>query len=486
MKRLLLMMALIAIASTAGAQSPGMFTTKYKITVKWKDLKNTEVILGHHFGSTQYTVDTAMVDDQGMMVFEGEGDTLRYGVYLIYIPGQTYFDILFNEPEISLETSLANPVQDMKVIKSAENKLFFGYLRFLNERMAEARKIQTEMETATGDQMAELRARREKMDAEVKQYMNDFIQNNQGTLAASVVNINRQVEVPEPPKDENGVVTDSAFQYRYYRNHFWDYTNLTDERLLYSSFLEPKVKQYMTQLTIQHPDSVIKAADHLVSLTQGNKEMFRYVVNWVTNHYETSNLMSSESVFVHMVDNYYTADQAWWVDAATLYRIQDRAKILRPLLIGKKIPNLVIKDFNDNFQNLHKAEGKYTILFFYDPDCGHCKKAAPIMEEVRKKHVADGVEFWGIALDLEDTEASRAAWKKFIEEKGLQEWVNVSDLEHRIPIKYTYDVRSTPTIIVVDENKEIILRRLGAEQLGEVLGDVIANDKKQAAAESRP
>ncbi|HAA14287.1 MAG TPA: hypothetical protein DCE41_22375 [Cytophagales bacterium] len=486
MKRRMLLGAMLSmIACTAWAQSPGMFTTDYRIEVRWTDLANEMVILGHHFGDTQYTVDTAMIDENGVCVFEGSGDTLRYGVYLVYVPDQKYFDILFNEPEMILETSIADPVVDMNVIESEENRVFFDYLNFLGDRMLEAREIQTQMEGANEEQMAALNSQRETLDADVQSFMNNFVTENEGTLAASVVGINRQVDVPDAPTDEEGNVIDDLWQYQYFYDHFWDHIDLADERLLYSPWMQPKLEQYVTQLTVQHPDSVCSAADRVVAKASENQEMFRYAVNWITNHYETSNLMSSETVFVHMVKNYYTADQAWWIDAATLYRIQDRAKILEPLLIGKKVPNLVIKDFNENFQNLHKSEGKYTVLFFYDPDCGHCKKAAPLMEEARAQYAPDGAKFWGIALDLEDNEESRNKWKQFIEDKGLTEWTNVTDFEHRIPIKYTFDVRSTPTIIVIDENKEIILRRLGAEQLGEVLGDVIARDK-EGGADSQP
>lgn len=483
MKRFLLALTTTLLTTLAWAQSPGMFTTKYRVEVRFSDLTNQEVILGHHFGKTQYTVDSATIDENGVAVFEGEGDTLRYGVYLVYVPNVRYFDFLFNEPEIVMETSIENPVADMNVVKSKENRIFFDYLNFLSDKMAEARTLQDKLKTASAEEKEALTAEREALDNTVTSYMDNFVTENKGTLAASVVGINQEVKVPNAPE---GTENPQEWQYYYYYDHFWDHVNLSDERLLYSPWMQQKLEQYMTKLTLQHPDTVNAAADRVVNLTEGNKETFRYVVNWITNHYETSNLMSSETIFVHMVDNYYTPDQAWWVNAGSLFRIQDRAKILRPLLVGKKLPNLVIKDFNDNFQNLHKSEGKYTVLFFYDPDCGHCKKAAPLVEEVRKKYGAEGVEFWGVALDLDDSPESREKWKSFIEEKGLQEWTNVSDLSHTIPIQYTYDVRTTPTIIVVDEEKKTILRRIGAEQLGEVLGQVITNDKAAASGESRP
>jgi len=231
------------IACTAWAQSPGMFTTDYRIEVRWTDLANEMVILGHHFGDTQYTVDTAMIDENGVCVFEGSGDTLRYGVYLVYVPDQKYFDILFNEPEMILETSIADPVVDMNVIESEENRVFFDYLNFLGDRMLEAREIQTQMEGANEEQMAALNSQRETLDADVQSFMNNFVTENEGTLAASVVGINRQVDVPDAPTDEEGNVIDDLWQYQYFYDHFWDHIDLADERLLYSPWMQPKLEQ---------------------------------------------------------------------------------------------------------------------------------------------------------------------------------------------------------------------------------------------------
>ena len=57
------------------------------------------------------------------------------------------------------------------------------------------------------------------------------------------------------------------------------------------------------------------------------------------------------------------------MDDATLYKIQDRARILEPILIGKTAKNLILTDSNNVARALHDVKASYTILLFWDPDC---------------------------------------------------------------------------------------------------------------------
>lgn len=471
MKNSLLLSLTFALNFTAWGQSPGMYTTDHHIEVRFTDLRAGDVILGHHFGDKQYTVDTAQVNENGVVVFEGSDDTLRYGVYLIYIPGSKYFDFLFAEPEVILETTLEDPVGDMNVIKSDENKIFFHYLQYLDTQQQAAEGINAHMDEASRSDSIRLDEELKELSDQVNSYMDEVVSSYPGSLAANTININRNVQVPDAPTDENGKVINENWQYYYYRAHYWDHVDLSDERLLYSPWLAPMIKKYITDFTIQTPDSIIPAADHVVSLTKGNKETFRFVVNWITNYYELSPLMAGESVFVHMVNSYYTEEQAWWVDEDLLARIQERASILEPVLVGKKIPNLQLADINGATQDLHQAAGEYIIIVFYDPSSEQVTESIATIEATRADHVDDQVEVWGVALNIDNEPYSN--WNTFVEEHSMNEWVNISNLEGGDRIKETFGVNGNPWILVVNQEKEIILRRFGAKQVQEVLPRVI-------------
>jgi hypothetical protein len=69
-----------------------------------------------------------------------------------------------------------------------------------------------------------------------------------------------------------------------------------------------------------------------------------------------------------------------------------------------------------------------------------------------------------------------------IKEKGWTDWINVGDPYMRSKYKLVYDIRSTPQMYLLDEDKRIILKKISAEQFEEEIPRCIENDKKIKAA----
>ena len=220
------------------------------------------------------------------------------------------------------------------------------------------------------------------------------------------------------------------------------------------------------------PDSINAAADYLVELARPNSEVFKFVVWWITNTYETSNIMGMDAVFVHMADKYYTAEQAFWVDSTGLAKIQDRARTLKPLLLGQKAKNLVLEDTSGVYRSLNDVKSPYTILIFWDPDCGHCQKAMPKLKDLYDKFKIKGVQVYAV-----DDAVEEEKWKKYIREHNLN-WINVADLQTHNNFRHDYDLTSTPQIFLLDDTKTIIAKRIDVETLGDLLQHKMGEKKK--------
>jgi peroxiredoxin len=174
--------------------------------------------------------------------------------------------------------------------------------------------------------------------------------------------------------------------------------------------------------------------------------------------------MGFESVFVDMVDKYYRTGQAVWADSVTLFKIKDKAGKLKPLLIGKKAPNLTLKDTSGVYQTLYNFRNDFVVLAFWDPDCSHCKKEIPVLlKEYNEKLKKRNLEVFAVC-----TEAERNKWTDFIRKEKLN-WVNVADIELQNPFRTLYDIHSTPVIYVLDKNKMILAKRIPVEKIDEFL-----------------
>jgi thiol-disulfide isomerase/thioredoxin len=448
--------------STAFASPPA-----YSIKIRVKGLKDTTAYLANHYGNKQYLKDTARVDSKGFFTFDGK-EALPGGIYMVVLPDKRYFELIVTEQFFTLETDTSDYVKHMKVTGSLENKLFYGYLQFLYPKGKTIDSLRKELPKAKSDSSAIIK-KMENLEKEIINYRKDIVKNNPQTFVAKVYNSMDIVQPSQEEKDAAKARKDSLFEFNFYKAHFFDHIDFTDERIIRTPIFHQKIKEYMSNLTIPTVDSINRAADYLATKAKGNKDLFHYVVWYVTTTYETSNLMGSDAVFVHMVEQYYKTGQAFWVDTATLKKIVERSDILKPLLLGKVIPDVVLWDSLDYPHTLHSVKAKYTIFYCWDPNCGHCQKETPKLYELYKKYYSKGVEVYAYSIDRDPKD-----WKKFVREHELH-WINVMDSHLSCDYKDKFDVYSTPVIYLLDEKKKIIAKRIGVDQLDEILDSYINN-----------
>lgn len=447
------------------------FAQGYEIRMKVKGVKDTTVYLAFHYGDKQYLKDTAKVDSKGNFVFDGK-EALPGGIYLAVMPDKRYFELIVNEQKFTLETDTANYVTNMVVKGSEENRIFYEYLNYLNPRGMRMDSLQKTLADAKSkEDTTKTYERINTIDKEIKDYRQTVIDKYPKTLVATIFKAMKTYEASK--EDIEAHKSDSLYAYKYYKQHFFDGIDFSDDRILRTPVFHGKIKEFMQKVSVQTIDSLNKNADYLVEKARANKELFKYCVWFVTTSYETSQLMGADAVFVHMVNKYYKTNQAYWVDNATLKKITERANILEPLLIGKKIPNVALKDTLGNLHYLHNVKAKYTIVYFWDPNCGHCQKTTPKLYEVYEKYKKKGVEVYAVCIDRKDKDL-----KKYIREHKLH-WINVYDPDLRVSFKDQYDVYATPVMYIINEKKEIIAKRLAYDQVDDLFKNLFEQEEKK-------
>ncbi len=450
----------------------------YNIKITAKGLKEgSTCLLANYYGDKQYIKDSAKVNAKGEVVFKG---TEKYpqGIYLFVPPDKKYFDFVMDDGQnFSLETDTADYIKNMKVKGSVENKFFYDYQTFMAGKQKEIEPLRELYKKTTKTNKDSTKLLQDKMsviDKQVQDYKINFIKDNPKTFVAKLFKAMEDPEIPEAPLFANGK-KDTTFAYRYYKAHFFDNIDFSDDRLLRTPIFHTKIKQFMEKMTAQTPDSINVSADYLAEKAKANQEVFKYIVYWLTYNYESSNIMGMDAVFVHLVEKYYMTKQAFWVDSTQLYKISNRAFTLKPLLLGKKAPSVNMIDSLGKSVSLYDVKSKYTIVIFWDHGCGHCKKEVPKLSELYKtKLKAKGVEVFAI-----ETEDKPDEWKKFIRENKLN-WINVHEPDQykRAVTKKIYDIYSTPVIYLLDENKIIKAKRIDSDQLGNFI-DMLDKEKER-------
>ena len=438
----------------------------HKIEVKIKALKDTSIILGHYFNQSMYVDDTTQINASGKAIIQGE-DPLPQGIYVVYLPNKNYFDILIGEDQhFSIETDTANFVKSMTIAGADETKKFNDYQRFIISQQEKAKSLQAKLQEVGPDtpEGEKIKEQLQEVNETVKAKWEELIKNNPGSMLALFLKGIQDVEIPEFDIPESSTNKDSLLRvkrYNYYRNHYFDHLDVTDQRLLRTPFFAQKLENYFSSVLPQIPDTLLKESIDLIEKARPADEMFQFLVSYLFNYANDSKIMGMDKMLVGLADKYYLSGEADWADEEFLKKLTKRVKELKPTLLGKKAHDLKMQDYKGQFHRLSEIIAPVTILVFWEADCGHCKKAIPKLNKLYHEKLMDkGVEIFAVY-----TQGDQPEWNKFIDEHELYDFINVWDPYRQTGFREYFDVQSTPTIYVLDKEKTIIGKRIAVEDL---------------------
>ena len=438
----------------------------YKIAVKVNNLKDSVCYLGFYYGDKKYVQDTARINDAGLYVFEGN-EPLEGGVYFVYAPKNLYLEIVVNEQQFSIETDANDPVGALKVKDSRENQVFMQLQQNGVEKQQQIAQLREALEIHKNnpDSTALIQEQIQAINDELLAYRKKLIRDNPDLFVTRVIQASEVIEVPETVG--RGADEPDKAKYQYYKNHFLDHIDFADARMLKTPVFHTKFMEYFDKVVVQHPDSVYAAALEVLEKAKGTEDMFRYVLTNLASKYETSNVMGMETVFVNLAEDYYLSGKTPWVEEDVVAKIKEKVEETKPTLIGKQAPPMTLMDTLDRPVSLYAIEADYLILYFYDPTCGNCKKKTPIMHEAYQKLKNEGVKVLAV-----NTITDGDKWKEYIRENEL-DWINAGDIHVRSNFRYDYNVESVPRVFILDKDKKIIARRLGAEDVEPFMNNYI-------------
>ena len=477
MYRLFFLLTILASLSLAAQPEEG---GSYDIAVEIEGYDQDILTLGYYLLDNQYIVDTAYRDDAGQYVFASDTASLPRGIYIVVLsPNNEYFQLLVgddDDQEMRFRTRLEK-LNEMKVEGSEENALFYRYLGFLDEKQQQSAPLREQLSDTTlaPAAAAQVRAEMEALDAEVKAYQAELIENHPDAFVSAIIKANRPA-LPPDFADAADDETRRELQWRWLQEHYFDGLDLNDERLLRTPFFFERVNYYVNTLQVRHPDTLAKAIDFVLAKFDPQSEAFKFFTVHFTNEAAASNIVGMDALYVHLVDTYYRTGRAYWSDEEQIAKMIETTDRLRPLLIGQTAPDLKMVTRDGEATTLYDVDADYTVLYFWRYDCAACKKSTPVMKEFYSKWKDKGVKIFSVCTKGEDELGK--CWD-YVDEQQTGDWVQVVDPYQRY--YKAYDIKSTPSIFLLDRNKQILSKRIGAEQLDEVLTN-LENAKAAAAA----
>ncbi|MFK8054612.1 MAG: DUF4369 domain-containing protein [Saprospiraceae bacterium] len=474
--RLLFTLSAFLLFGSLSAQDSNS-PSSYNITVEIDGFADTALYLANYYMDKQYIVDTAAYVD-GKAVFSG-AEPLKEGTYLLVLPpDNNYAQLLIDgDQDFSLKTDVGELTGKMKVSGSAENELFYDYLQFLSAKRPEAERLRTLRSDSTQSEKvrAEATAAADAVDASVEAKQELIQTKHPKTITAAIL---RSMKDPQIPEFEGSDAEQQNQRYLWYKEHYFDNVDLGDPRSIRSTFMDQRISYYMDKLVVPAPDSLIKEIDYLLEQMKPAEETFRQYTSKFLNQFASSKIVGQDAIYIHIAEKYYMGGQTPWVDSTTLAKIADNVKSVKPLLIGKKAPPLELLDRNEKPWSLYEDDANFTVLFFYDPECGYCKKQTPFVVEFAKKYKEKGVKVVSICSKFAPDKAD--CWEYVDEKDGMNDILyNLYDPYHRSRFKITYNVTSTPQVYVLDKDKMIVSKKIAGDQLDDVVSRLIELMEKE-------
>ena len=473
LRTLLLSVFLIALIISGKAQkkSSANVPKGYQIEVKFKGIpQDTLFYLVSYYGDRKVKIDSAITTSSRRNHFVFSADTLLpSGVYLVVNQRRMQlFELIIDKSQrFSVEADTVNTIKTIIAKNSPETQLFFDYLKGLTIRQDSVREIEKVLDYAQESKNQDLFNKQyagyiQKINR-VDEYTISFIKNHPKELFAKILKMNRDVEMPPLPTLADGS-KDSTWGWHYYKNHYWDNIDLTDARMVRTPVFGNKITIFFDELIHQHPDSISAEIDTFLLKTRPSKEMFRYMLTWLTDRYQKSTVVGHDAVFVRLVEEYYMNGDAPWMSENMMRIYTQRAAQLKAILIGAKIPELIMPDTAGTLLSNYLTGTKFTIMWFWDPDCTHCAVETPkLLDFYHKYKDSLSVSVYAVSLDKD-----LDRWKKYIRDNNL-DWINVGGEKANIDYTMVFDVMATPSIYVFDDKMKIIAKNLPVESLGEII-----------------
>ena len=219
-----------------------------------------------------------------------------------------------------------------------------------------------------------------------------------------------------------------------------------DEKLEQSGLMSDLIYSYINTKFSSAPNST-NADDYLILVTnelleKGNIETARgqNILSMILN-------MAPEENFPKFFDTYKSK-----VQALTCTITEDLKGKFTPkttIKVGDIAPNIIFDSAVKGKKSLYDIKSKKKLVVFWASWCPACINEIPYIKDYYSEFKKNGGEIVAISLDY-DEQAFKNATKDF-------EWYNYTDLfKWDSPIAKSFDVNSTPTLFLLDENNKII------------------------------
>lgn len=466
-KQFLILFVLVFLFGKAKSQG-------YSIEVEWLGLKDTTIYLAHYYDTKIFVNDTLRLNKNGIGTFK-KNESLKQGLYLLYLNESIYVDFLIGSQQtLKMKLNNSDLANSLKISGASDSERFRNYQQFLKQQLEKQRLLNEQIKNTAENEKEPLQNQLNQLDRDFDNFFKKEMELDPKSMYHVFLKAVERFDIPEPPFDKTTASYDSLawfYTYNYRRDHFFDGIDFSDDRILNTPLIKPKLDNYFNKILIQAPDSIIPQALKYLRISEKTPPMYQYLSQFLINNSAQSKIMGMDAVFVAVAEEVYLSGKASWTDSATYAKIREEVFLTKPNLIGKKAPEMFIESITGEQVSLHQSQARYTVLLFWEPNCGHCKKEVPaVYSEVFEPFMKHDVQVFAVCIG-----DNKEEWTQFVDEHELVGWIHAWDPSNKSGFRYKYNVKSSPMLYLLDQDKKIIAKRIDYSSLSKYLDSLIKN-----------
>ena len=241
----------------------------------------------------------------------------------------------------------------------------------------------------------------------------------------------------------------------------WDDVDFSDSTLIGSRNLSDKLIGFFISFTDgdeQHFDSLsVEGLKVVLGKAKVNMRMYEYILDFALNGY--SNL-GRDNVTDFLLNYPQLAEGEITIEEGM--RLDSIAEPYQKVRVGAKAPDFSGVTIDGETYGIHASNAQRIVVVFWSTDCEYCHD---FLNQIRKKLKLENdfeLVTFALAENLDDVNA-------MVKKMRLPGYHFYDDLRWDSEVFLDYHVTSTPTVFVLDENKNIVCKPYDWQELKEWL-----------------
>lgn len=284
-----------------------------------------------------------------------------------------------------------------------------------------------------------------------------------------------QKKYPSPTLDlytkleekKNIKIPESLDERKKIQSNFLSDVDINDRRIQILPNSYQFLNKYFNILPIDNENYKI-GVDRLLKGQNCDSKNYLFYLKWIFKNLEYYSQKGMNDAYKYTF-NTYLNDMKCVNKNETFYNsIASKLSALEAVPLGSTIANTEMQKLDKTLVNLSDiyTKSKYTFVMFYDPDCVHCQEETPKVASYIASLRSSGVDIQSVAyLNTPDDKK----WQSFVQEKGLENWINVKSKNNDRKYVEQLEISSNPNFLLLNSEGKVLLKKYNQQEINRIL-----------------